>query len=84
MAKKLIGISSGTSKNGNVYCTVTVTEPCDEIDNKYGSYGERAEKIFVPEDAFKKIKPEDLGKEIIFEYSIRGDRARVVGFTFGK
>ena len=85
MAKKLIGISSGTSKeSGKVFCFVTVTEPCDEFDNKYGSYGERAEKIFVPEEAFKTIKPEDLGKEIKFDYSIRGDKARVIGFTIGK
>lgn len=84
MAKKLIGISSGKSKNGNVFCFLTVTEPCDEFDNQYGSYGERADKVFVPEKEFQKIKPEDLGKEIIFQYSIRGDKARVVGFTFGK
>ena len=84
MAKRLIGITSGQSKNGQTFCFVTVVEPCDEMDNKYGSYGERADKIFVPEKEFAKIKPEDLGKEIIFDYSIRGDRARVVGFTFGK
>lgn len=84
MAKKLIGISSGKSKNGNVFCFLTVTEPCDEFDNKYGSFGERADKVFVPEDQFQKIRPEDLGKEITFQYSIRGDKARVTGFTFGK
>ena len=84
MAKKLIGISSGKSKSGNVFCFLTVTEPCDEFDNKYGSFGERADKVFVPEEQFKLIKPEDLGKEITFQYSIRGDKARVTGFTFGK
>lgn len=84
MAKKLIGITSGKSKEGKVFCFLTITEPCDETDNIYGSYGERADRVFVPEAEFAKIKPEDLGKEIRFDYSIRGDKARVTGFTIGK
>ena len=85
MAKKLIGISSGTSqKSGNDYFCVTVISPCDDFDNKYGSFGEKAEKLFVPKECFDTIKPEDLGKEITFDYEVRGDRARVIGFKIGK
>ena len=79
--KTLVGISSGISKKTNnpFYCLV-VTEPCDSKDNQYGSYGMKCNNVFVSDELFKRVKPDDFGKEIVFDYEVRGNRASVVGF----
>lgn len=79
--KTLVGISSGVSKSsGNAFYCLGVTSPCDAFDNKYGSYGTKYDRIFVSDELFQRVKPEDFGKEIVFDYEVRGNRASVVGF----
>lgn len=79
--KTLVGISSGTSKStGKPYYCLGVISPCDEFDNQYGSYGTKYDRIFVSAELFQRVKPQDFGKEIVFDYEVRGNRASVVGF----
>lgn len=79
--KTLIGISSGTGKeSGKPYYCLGVLSPCDEMDEKYGSFGTKYDRVFITGELFQKVKPEDFGKEIVFDYEVRGNRATVVGF----
>lgn len=81
MANVLIGIGSGNRKSDNTpYCYLGVIRPCTERENKYGAFGQTYERIYVDTELFKQVKPENLGKEIVFDYEVSNGRANAVGF----
>lgn len=79
--QKLIGISNFTSRGGKDCHTITILQDCTERDNSRGSFGQKAETIFLNDDLADKVKVADIGKNIVLDYEVSSGRAYIVGFT---
>lgn len=73
---KLLGYSKGVSKkSGNPYCMMHVVSDFSQNEKDNGAQGAKVETLFLPSDCVDTLRPTDIGKEIILDYSISGGRA---------
>lgn len=75
---RLVGYKRFTSKKGKEYCVANVISTYSQRDIDRGCVGEKTEEIFLPENCFNLLKPEDVGRELDMSYDYSGGRAYLV------
>lgn len=79
---KLLGYVKGVSKkNGNQYCMMHVVSDFSASEKANGAQGSKVETLFLPSEQVDSLKPVDIGKEIILDYTISAGRAFLNGVT---
>lgn len=76
----ILGVRKFSGKDGKNYEIVAVRKSFSEKDQSKGCFGETVEDVFIPENKRDFLKPEHVGKEIVFDYEINGRYANVIGF----
>lgn len=79
---KLLGYRRFKStKNNKEYCTAMVVHDLTERERMSGSVGQKSESLFLPDELYDYLRPDDIGKEVILDYEISDGRARLVGLA---
>lgn len=82
---KLVGYRRFTSKkNGKDFCVANVVQDITEREKQSGSFGQKVDTIFMPEEQYNLLKPEHIGKELTLDYELSGGRAFLVNVSIGK
>lgn len=79
---KLLGYKRFHSVNKNKdFCSAMVVHDPTQRDKVAGLVGQKCESLFVPEELYDYLRPDDIGKEVILDYDISDGRARLVGLS---
>lgn len=82
MSSKLMGYKRFTSKkNGKSFCVAELVSDFSQRDLAAGCVGKKVEEVFLPEDQYDYLKPEHIGKDVILDYELSGNRAYLVNVT---
>lgn len=82
MAKKVLGFRKFTSKGGNECRMLTVMEPYTDHAKQAGAVGNRVEDLFIPRECNFVVTEKDVGREVIVDYDVVGNRAYVSSVTW--
>ena len=69
MEREIIGYSKFTSKKGNQCCILRFVRDVTDNEKNFGSYGMKAEEIFVPENQINLVNESILGKKLVLNYT---------------
>lgn len=79
---KLLGYQKGVSKKtGTAYCRLHVVSDLSDFEKNQGGVGQKVSVEFAPSDQIDMFKPEHIGREILFNYTISGGRAFLQSVT---
>lgn len=84
MKNVLLGVKKFAAKSGKHYEVMVLASDVDERDASSGSFGKLVEEIFVPEQMMGVLQPENVGKEVVLDYEVKGGRAYLIGFNVKK
>lgn len=76
---KLVGYKKITSKkSGKEFCVASVVQDTSDREKENGFIGQKVDEIFLPESQIDFLKPSDIGKELLLDYELSGNRAYLV------
>lgn len=78
---KLLGYKKGVSKQNKPYCIAYVVEDLSAREKERGSVGSKVEDLFLPVELVDVLRPVDVGKELVLDWSVSGGRAFLAGLT---
>ena len=79
---KLLGYKKFTSKAGKKCCVATVAFDLTENEKLNGSVGVRVDNnLFMPESQVDLLKPENIGHELLLDYTVSSGRAYLQSVT---
>lgn len=84
MRKTLVGIKRFASKQGKPYVIINITADYSPAQIQNGCVGKRVEEVFLPDDLHGVLKDSDIGKDIVIDYDVVGNRSYVIGVAVVK
>ena len=78
--KTLLGYRRFTSKKGTPCCVALVATKYDASDNQRGNFGSNADEIFLPQEMYSYLMPDDIGKLVVANYNVVNGRAYINDF----
>lgn len=76
--KKFSSEKSGTKKD---YEVILVSGPFNQRSIENGCFGSDVSEIFLPDNLRGRLNPADIGKDIVLDYDVNGNKAYLTGFN---
>lgn len=78
---RLVGYKRFKSKKGKNFCVANIVSGYSNRDIERNCVGEKVEEIFLPDEQYDLLTPDDIGRELSFDYDMSGGRAYLIGVT---
>lgn len=59
-------------------CIMFVAQDISQREKEHGYVGQKIVEMFIPESQIGLLKPSDIGKELLLDYELSGNRAYLV------
>lgn len=77
----LVGFKKFKSKKGVDTCLAKVASPFSPADISKGACGSDVQDVWLYDDLYDVLQPEDVGKEVKIDYNIFNGRAFIANIT---